>query len=537
MKFRKSLILALLLMASVACFNAMAQQQQEPDKITQAVMKVYNDHIAKNPDDYNALFMRANQLYYNNDYDAAIADVNRTIELAPAKESELLYDAYLLRARLHDIKGNLADEIKDIEKAGTINPTNLTWVDMKGRWAYQAGNYEVAKKQYESILQQQPRNYDAMFFLGCVAAKEGKSEDAMKWVNNAMTLYPAEPKVYLNRAYVQELLGKYRDASDTYLIAMSATNDNGASINRLFDLSREHYDDVMASLRSATDDNPRTGIFYRVRSAIALNYKHYGQALRDLKTITDNNLMEYSTIYNDEATCLYQLGDYDQAYNYANKGIAADPTSPDPYILRSKIELRQGKGGNYSTAMKTLDQALVLNENYAPTLLAKARMLIAQKKYKDALPLVTKAVNASPNSADALMLRGWLNKKHLKNAAAAKADFEKVLTLDADDIESLRGFALHELGRDDEANEWINKMIQDYPAIGGETYYYAAALQAAMGNKAQGIKYLESCLANGYGGLYDIKLNDDPYVNIAPLRSEPAFNTLLNNSQLNFQER
>ena len=80
-------------------------------------------------------------------------------------------------------------------------------------------------------------------------------------------------------------------------------------------------------------------------------------------------------------------------------------------------------------------------------------------------------------------------------------------------------------------------MIKIYVPIGGEAYYYAAALQAAMGNKAQGIKYLESCLANGYGGLYDIKLNDAPYVNLAPLRTESSFNVLLNNSQFNFQER
>ena len=48
MKLRKSLVLALLLMASMVCFSAMAQ---ESDKITQAVMKVYNDHIDKNPND------------------------------------------------------------------------------------------------------------------------------------------------------------------------------------------------------------------------------------------------------------------------------------------------------------------------------------------------------------------------------------------------------------------------------------------------------------------------------------------------------
>ena len=533
MKFRKLFVLALMM----AIFTCFATSAQNSDKITQAVMKVYNDHLIKNPNDYNTLFMRANQLFYNNDYDAAMADVERVIQLAPSKETELLFDAYLLRGKLYEMKKDYQAAMADFDKAAEIDPKSLSWVDMKGYCAYKSGDYEVAKKQFETILQQQPRNYEAMFNLGCIAAKQGKEEEAMKWVNNAISLYPAEVKVYLNRGYVQELLGKYRDASDTYLISMGVTDDNGESINRLFTLARDHYDDVMGSLRTVIDENPRNGLFYRLSSALALNYKHYGQALRDLKVMTNNNLMEYSTIYNDEAMCLFQLGDYDQAYNYINKAIASDATNPDGYVLKSMIELRQGKGGNYKTALATLDQALALNQDYVPALLTKARMMIAQKKYKEALPFVTKAVNAESENADALMLRGWLNKNHLKNNAAAKADFEKVLTLDDSELTSLTGFALHELGRDSEATAWGEKMIKIYVPIGGEAYYYAAALQAAMGNKAQGIKYLESCLANGYGGLYDIKLNDAPYVNLAPLRTESSFNVLLNNSQFNFQER
>ncbi len=534
MKFRNLFGLGLLIVALMVSFSTKAQ---DSDKITQAVMKVYNDHLAKNPNDYNALFMRANQLYYNKDYKASMDDVNRTIQLAPEKEKELLFDAYLLRARLHDINNDLAAESNDIEKAATLDPTNLAWVSMKGEWAYKGGNYEIAKKQYHAILQQQTRNYDAMFRLGCIAAKEGNSEEAMKWVDNALTLYPAEAQVYINRGIVQEMLGRYRDACDTYLVAMSATNDKGTSINRIIDLSSHHYDDVMASLRSAIDENPRVGVFYRLRSAIALNYKHYGQALRDLKVMTDNNLMEYSTMYDDEAMCLFQLGDYDQAYTYANKAIAYDATNPDGYVMRSMIELRQKSGNNYKTALATLDQALAINPNHVPALLAKARMLIAQKRYKDALPIANKAVTAEPDNAEALLLRGWLNKYQLKNANAAKIDFERVLTLAPDDLYSLRGFALHEMGRDAEATEWADDMIKYSHEIGGEAYYYAAALHAAMGNKAQGLKCLESCLANGYGGLHDIKLNNDPYVNLAPLRSDPSFNTLLNNYQLNFQER
>lgn len=534
MKFKKFLVLLVLAMATGTIFNVAAQSD---DKISAAVMKVYDDYIAKNPNDYNTLFMRANQHYFNKNYDAALADVDRTLQLAPAKETELLFDAHMLRAKLYEIKGSYDAAMVDVDKAAEITPKSLSWVDMKGKVAYAKGDYATAEQQFKAILQQQPRNFDAMFCLGCVEAKKGNAEDAMAWVNQAVTLFPAEAQVYTNRAYVQELLGKYRDACDTYLIAMSTTDDNGSSIGHLFRLADSHYDDVMATLRKATDDYPRVGIFYRVRSAIAMKYKHYGQALRDIKFITDNNLMEYGTIYNDEAKCYFQLGDYDQAYAYANKAIATDATNPDGYILRSMIELRQGKGNNYKTAMTTLDQALLLNPDYAPSLLAKARLLIAQKNYKEALPLLDKAVAAEPENADALLLRGWLNRNHLKNTSAASADFQKMLTLPDEDVTSLRGFALHELGRDAEANAWIERTIKDTSVTGGEVYYYAAALQAAMGNKAQGIKYLESCLANGYGGLYDIKLNEDPYVNLAPLRSEPAFNMLVNQSQLNFQER
>ena len=529
MKIKKFLVLVALVLVSGTIFSVAAQGD---DKITQAVMKVYDDYIAKNPNDYSTLFMRGNQHYFNGNYDAALNDVSRTIELAPTKETELLFDAYMLRSKLYEINHNYDAALVDVEKASTIDPNSLAWVDMKGKLAYAKGDFDTAETQFKTILQRVPRNFDAMYSLARIEADRGNAEDAMKWVDQAMTLFPAEPQVYLNRAHVQEQLGKYREACDTYLIAMSATDDNGQAINHIFDLADGHYDDVMASLRSATDENPQVGIFYRVRSAIALRYNHYGQALHDLKAITDNNLMEYPSIYNDEARCLYQLADYDQAYVYAKKAIASDPINPDGYVLLSLIERRQGKGNNFATALSTLDKALALDPNHVPALMEKSRLLIEQKKYKDAIALLDKAVTAEPGNAEALMLRGWLNKTHLKNA-----DFQKVLTLPDDDYSSLRGFALHELGRDSEANSWVEQMLREASATGGEAYYYAAALQAAMGNKAQGIKYLESCLANGYGALYDININEAPYINLAPLRSETAFKTLVNQAQINFQER
>ena len=62
-----------------ASFCAMAQTG---DKINEAVMRVYDEHIAKNPGDYQTIFMRANQNFYNGNYDAAIVDVTTTISKA-----------------------------------------------------------------------------------------------------------------------------------------------------------------------------------------------------------------------------------------------------------------------------------------------------------------------------------------------------------------------------------------------------------------------------------------------------------------------
>ena len=163
MKIRKILVLFTLAIVSCTMFQAAAQIE---DKMAAAVMKVYDDHIAKNPNDYNTIFMRANQLFVNRNYDAALNDVDRTIQLAPTKETELLFDAYMLRATLHEMKGNYDAAQADVEKAEAINPTSLSCIYAKGKVAYAKGNLDEAETQFKAILQRESRNYDAMYSLG-----------------------------------------------------------------------------------------------------------------------------------------------------------------------------------------------------------------------------------------------------------------------------------------------------------------------------------------------------------------------------------
>ena len=133
-------------------------------------------------------------------------------------------------------------------------------------------------------------------------------------------------------------------------------------------------------------------------------------------------------------------------------------------------------------------------------------------------------------------MRGFINKYRLNDSEAALADFGMMLK-NGKGMESLHGFALHELGRDDDARKWAQDQITSTTLPGGEAYAYASSLLSDIGDNDQAMKYLESALANGYGSYYEIKFNDDPYVNLRLVRRHPQFEDLVVRYASNFEEK
>ena len=189
----------------------------------------------------------------------------------------------------------------------------------------------------------------------------------------------------------------------------------------------------------------------------------------------------------------------------------------------------------------TLDQAAKLVPNNQAVLLEQARLLSSRRADKEAQAKLAALLAINPKNAEALLLKGWIEKYRQNNAAAANRTFEQVLAC-GDDMSSLRGFALHELGRDDEARAWANQIIQDNRIIGGQSYFLASALMSDIGDyeasdKVKSMEYLRSALANGYGNLHEIKVNETPYVNFKLVRRYPDFQTTLDQNQRNFEIR
>ena len=124
------LMLALVLAAGFATAMAQNDDAAVRQRINEAVLKVYDEQLAKEPNDYSTLLARANQYYYFGRVDDAMTDVNSALALIPTKEKEMRYDALMLRARLFDQQGAFEGEIADLTEAANLVPSSLACTDM-----------------------------------------------------------------------------------------------------------------------------------------------------------------------------------------------------------------------------------------------------------------------------------------------------------------------------------------------------------------------------------------------------------------------
>ena len=537
MKF--NLIIAGIALA-IGAMTAAAQSSDDSRlqaKMNEAVMKVYDEYLQKNPDDYETRFSRAYQHYYFGNYINALADVNQALDETPQSKADLRFDELMLRARVYDARGEYQNEIADLKQALALKPSHDVASDMLARVSLRVGELDQAEENYRTLLRLEPTNYVAMHGLAKIEAKKGNYERAAELVDEAARLYPTEQAVYMNRADVLMDMDQVEPAIQNYIQALAVGENIMPPLRELVVLSDTRYNDVMAKLAENIERAPRVGMLYYVRAMIAIEHLHYGQAVKNLKAIVDYNLYDYHTVYYNLALCQANLLQWDDALENINRAITMHSSDADYYVLKARIERYRGRGDNFDAANNALMDAATVNAEYGPMLLAKAHMLIAQRKDAEAISYLNTAVKQDDVKAEALLTRGWVLKYRLKNTDAAKADFQSVLATGESDMESLRGFALHEMSRADEARAWAEQIIADEPAIGGEAYYYAAALLSDMDDNDKAMQYLEKALENGYGSLFEVRVNENPYINLKLVRRHDGFNALVEKYQTCFQER
>ena len=531
---RVKFILSLLVIAAAA-MSAVAQTSDAVlrDKITNAVMKVYDEQLAKDPNDYNTLFARAHQHYYNGDYTSAITDVNQALLITPKTDADLRFDEYILRARISEARQDYTSELADLRMAQELQPKSLACTDMIAKANLKAGNINAAEKAFKTILRAESMNYDAMYGMAQVELARNNAKAAIEHVDKAVELFRVEPQVYVNRADIYTRLGNI-DGAVADLLMGSSVGNGGNAVQRLFDLSDTNYDAVMRSLNDIADRSGDSGTMFRyLRGNLALDHNRYGQALRDFNLVRRTNQYSGAGLYYNLAKCCLELARFDEALDYADEAIARKPSDAESYVVKALAQYYAGNGNNYADAMETLNRCSLIAPQYVPMLMTKASLLMGQGKDKDALGYLNAAVANEPGNAEALLMRGLLLKK-LDNLRVAVDDFN-ILSRLSNDPEDLKGLGLSELGRDNDALSWLQQITRTAQP-GGENFICAALFMVLRGDNYKAMEYVQKAIDNGYGSLFNLQYDGLLPVSLKPLRNEPGFDLLIEKASPNFTE-
>ena len=119
-------------------------------------------------------------------------------------------------------------------------------------------------------------------------------------------------------------------------------------------------------------------------------------------------------------------------------------------------------------------------------------------------------------------MRGELYLRH-KEDEKARSDFEEVIRLDTiPQSGSCRHYALHFLGHDAEAMDWMDAILASDSTSAGN-YYDKACLLTRMTRFQEALQALHDALEKGYRSFAHIEHDDD----MDPLRSLPEFQSLI----------
>lgn len=190
---------------------------------------------SSNPKDAGPYIQRAHSRWKKQDFDGALADLNRALELNP-KLSEAYNDRGLVKKDKGDIEGAIAD--------------------------------------YHKALDLNPRNASPINNLGVIKLDRGETESAIGYFNRALEIDPARVAVFVNRGRARSGKNDLDGALADYdrAVQLDPKNVSALDYRALCKMQTRQWTDAIADLRQRCVVDPATQDYYRLLLWVAQSH-------------------------------------------------------------------------------------------------------------------------------------------------------------------------------------------------------------------------------------------------------------------------
>lgn len=276
---------------------------------------------------------------------------------------------------------------------------------------HRAGELPAAERLYRSVLEIDPSNFPALYYLGLVCAQRGQTDVAIQLFRKAIAIDPNLAEVHNNLGMALFAKRCFAEAVTCYEMAISLNPSYPLAYNNLG----------------------------TVRGALG----HHIEAIREFeKALAIRG--DYVEALNNIGTEYFALNRYDEAIAYFDRAVAVRPDFADAQLNLGNALLMKERP---EEALACYRRELELRPRSVDAMLRTADLLQRLRRHGEAICLYKKAAEERPQSAEIhLKLANYL--QTLCRHEEALAVYHRILSADPRQAEAYDciGFALAEMG-------------------------------------------------------------------------------------------
>lgn len=496
------------------------EQHADPEEI----LSLLNKQLDQTPNHIESLLLRS-LMYLNqekvklalNDVNQAIAHYNKKL-IDKHIATLYMWRSSIYRLALQDLDKALADydtAYKLLKKKD--RDLRMALLESRAMLYYVREEYDLAAADFKQLLAMDETNMDALFGLAYLYMEQGQYENALKLADKCTQYDPENADTYHLRMQIHDKMGNTDNAIDDALRYFEY--DDEADISSCKPIFKKHLSYALAKVSEKINKTNDSYRWLMLRTEVHELRGDYVQAIADY----DRMEREYGVaagIYYYRAQCYHELGDNDSAIEDMTRYIELhDGNDYDAIVCRGDFYRLAGR---YEEAIADFTRGIELNPTdvYA----YYKRGWCYELSGDDGLAMVdyNAGIDIDNEYPYMFLMRGNLYLKR-GDTDKAHADFEEIIRQDTVASDgSCRHYALHFLGRDEEAEAWMDQIIEQEPTDKGN-YYDKACLLARMGRLEESLEALRHAFELGYRSFAHIEHDDD----MDPLRELPAFQSLI----------
>ena len=483
-------------------------------------LELVNKQLDETPDNIDALLLKTQLLQRKEEYGLALSTINHAMKVNKPKKSGTS------NALLHWWKAALYKDVNDIEKAideysfayklaKKEDKENLQSISFDYASAlFRAKKLDEADVIYKNMLAEDEADVAAMVGLARNHIERKDYQEALSLMESAHRLDKDYEEIYRFMMQAYDGLGESSKAIDSALDWFNKTEDPDE--NRIMDVLKKktNYTILCIKDRMKKSENP-----YKWKVLLTCVYEQsyqYAQAIKMYDEI-ESEYGHYDFINRDRSECYSRLGLYDKAISDISNLIEKKPG----FLLSLYRADYYRLSGRYEEAIKDLTDAIDEKPLFYFTYYRRGWCYELMGDKEKAMADYNQGIELDDTYSYLFLMRGELY-QFSGEEEKAKADFNRVLQLDTlVDDNSCRQYALHFLGQDKEAEEWMDKIIALDPQDAGN-YYDQACLYSRMGRLEDAVKALKSAFEKGYRAFAHIEHDDD----LDAIRELPSFKAL-----------